>query len=258
MHHMPASKTCPACPVCVLAEEEADFSAKSSSEEDLWEFCATCKLQARRVVTQEKQLEKPLWGTAWKNRVLALVSAEKPTGSAPASALASAPASAPALASQPSLQEYLGSLAFGGCAPNPENTIYRLSEFLDNGEEQRMQSGHQNTQGVLRNEPPLHRLQLCLPNFENDIKFIMTQYVALATMNKLIGLATQGESIHTSLFDAVNEAHQRDLISDEQRDCLRSLNRAGNEAKHRPLWTTSVSASRRVRSQPPKRQPYRQ
>ena len=77
-------------------------------------------------------------------------------------------------------------------------------------------------------------------------------------MNKLIGLATQGESIHTSLFDAVNEAHQRDLISDEQRDCLRSLNRAGNEAKHRPLWTTSVSASRRVRSQPPQRQPHRQ
>ena len=251
MHHMPASKTCPACPVCVLAEEEADFSAKTSSEEDLWEFCATCKLQARRAVTQEKQLEKPLWGTAWKNRVLALVSAEKPTGSAPASALASAPASAPAPASQPSLQEYLGSLAFARWAPNPENTIYRLSEFLDNGEEQRMQSGHQNTLGV-------HQLQLCLPNFEDDIKKIISQYVALATMNKLIGLATQGESIHTSLFDAVNEAHQRYLISDEQRDCLRSLNRAGNEAKHRPLWTTSVSASRRVRSQPPKRQPYRQ
>ena len=254
---MPASKTCPACPVCVLAEEEADFSAKSSSEEDLWEFCETCKLQARRVVTQGEQLEKPLWGTAWKNRVLALVSAEKPTGSAPASALASAPASAPALASQPSLQEYLGSLAFARWAPNPENTIYRLSEFLDNGEEQRMQSGHQNIQTMQWNEMPPHKLQVCLPNFENDIKFMMTQYVALATMNKLICLATQGESTHTSLFDAVNEAHDRELISDEQYNCLRRLNRAGNTAKHRPLWT-SLSAGRRGHSQPPQRQPYRQ
>ena len=161
---MPASVLCAACPVCVLVMEEAYLSAQSSSEENQWEFCETCNLQAQRVVTQEEPpLKKSLWGTAWKNRVLALVSAEKPTGSAPASALASAPASAPALASQPSLQDYCGSLAFAGCAPNPEDTIYRLSEFLDDGEEQRMQSGHQNTQGV-------HQLQLCLPNFENDIK----------------------------------------------------------------------------------------
>ena len=58
------------------------------------------------------------------------------------------------------------------------------------------------------NPTPPHKLQVCLPNFESDIKFIMTQYVALATINKLIFLATQQESTHTNLFDAVIAAHQ--------------------------------------------------
>ena len=255
---MPASVVCSACPVCVLAKEEAEFCAQSSSEEDQWEFCKTCNLQAQRVVTQGEQLGKPLWATAWKNLRAALVSALKRTEAPLASALASAPASAPALASPPSLKVYLGGMAFAERVFNPKDNTYRLSEFLSDGEEQCMQSGHKNIQTMQWNQTPPHKLQVRLPNFESDIKCIMTQYVALATITKLICLATQHESKHTNLFDAVAEAHQMKLISDEQRDCLLGINRAGNTAKHRPLWKTSVSAGRRAHSQPPQRQPYRQ
>ena len=153
---------------------------------------------------------------------------------------------------------WLGNMGFFGCAPNPKDTTYRLNEFLSAAEAQCMQSSHRNIPTMQWNPTPPHKLQVCLPNFESDIKFIMTQYVALATINKLIFLATQQESTHTNLFDAVIAAHQMKLISDEQRTCLLGINRAGNTAKHCPLWTTSGSASRRAHSQPPQRQPYRE
>ena len=250
---MPASVVCSACPVCVLAKEEADFYAHSSSEEDQWEFCETCNLQAQRVVTQGEPFQKPLWGTAWKNRVSALVSSSKRTDSALASALASAPASAPASPPEASLTMYLGNKGIFGGAPNPKDTTYRLSEFLSDDEEQCMQSGHTNIQTMQWNQTPPHKLQVCLPNFENDIKFMMTQYVALATMNKLITIATRQDPNHTNLSQAVEEAYNQDLISVGQYHCLRSINHAGSMAKHYPVRTSSqppVSSAVRRRHSP--------